>query len=418
MIEQVFIFLQSILWRDGRVVECGGLENHCAAMYRGFESLSLRKRKALEITRAFLLYIYIMKKIDLDIRKATTLEGKFYTCSNNFKHSLENIFTNNWQFICDDSKLKKHKNAFPFQFLGDVIPEPLLLINNHGKINCYSNVCTHRGNILINEACTVKKHIVCGYHGKQFDLDGNFKFMPKMEKAYNFPCEKDNLPKVSVTKWKQFIFTSLNPKYKFDELIEEVEKRVGWMPINDFQYREDLSKDYHVNANWALYCDNYLEGFHIPFIHEGLNNVLDFENYDVEIFKYSNLQIGIATDNDICFDLPSNSIDYGRKIAAYYFWLFPNLMLNFYPWGLSINIVTPISVKETKVQFKCYVWDETKLKNGAGAELDKVELEDEEVVQQVQKGVASRFYKHGRFSPSMEKGVHHFHTLISDFRNS
>ena len=77
---------------------------------------------------------------------------------------------------------------------------------------------------------------------------------------------------------------------------------------------EDLSKKYIVSANWALYCDNYLEGFHIPFVHEGLNSVLDFNNYDVEIFEYSNLQIGIASDNDICFDLPKESIDYGKKL--------------------------------------------------------------------------------------------------------
>ena len=31
--------------------------------------------------------------------------------------------------------------------------------NNEGTINCYSNVCTHRGNILINEPCKIKKHI-------------------------------------------------------------------------------------------------------------------------------------------------------------------------------------------------------------------------------------------------------------------
>jgi hypothetical protein len=29
-------------WRDGRVVDCGGLENRCTVRYRGFESLSLR----------------------------------------------------------------------------------------------------------------------------------------------------------------------------------------------------------------------------------------------------------------------------------------------------------------------------------------------------------------------------------------
>jgi len=134
----------------------------------------------------------------------------------------------------------------------------------------------------------------------------------------------------------------------------------------------------------------------------------------VELFKYSNLQLGIASENDICFNLPASSVDYGKKVAAYYFWLYPNLMLNFYPWGLSINIVTPLSVNRTRIQFKSYVWDESKLDRGAGGDLDKVELEDEQVVQQVQKGVASRFYSHGRFSPSMEKGVHHFHRLICE----
>ncbi|MDB4126851.1 aromatic ring-hydroxylating dioxygenase subunit alpha [Flavobacteriales bacterium] len=358
-----------------------------------------------------------MKKIDIDIAKAATLQGEFYASNKNFNITLEKIFSRNWQFITDDSKLKENKAAFPFQFLSDLLPEPLVLINNEGDINCFSNVCTHRGNILIKEPCLIKKHITCGYHGKQFDTCGKFKFMPKTEGMQNFPSIQDDLPEIAVAKWRQFIFSSLAPDFKFEELIKDVEERIGWMPIKVFKYREDLSKDYYVKANWALYCDNYLEGFHIPFIHADLNAVLDFNSYDVETFKYSNLQLGIAKDDDICFDLPKESKDYGMKIAAYYFWLFPNLMLNFYPWGLSVNIITPISVNETKVQFKSYVWDETKLDSGAGADLDKVELEDEEIVQQVQKGVASRFYKHGRFSPTMEKGVHHFHTLISDFLN-
>ncbi|MBT3612455.1 MAG: aromatic ring-hydroxylating dioxygenase subunit alpha [Flavobacteriales bacterium] len=358
-----------------------------------------------------------MKKIDVDITKAATLQREFYASKDNFNNTLEKIFSRNWQFITDDYQLKENRSSFPFQFLGDLLPEPLVFINNKGTINCFSNVCTHRGNILINEPCTINKLITCGYHGKQFDTCGKFKFMPKTERMQNFPSRQDDLPEVAVAKWRQFIFSSLDPAIEFNKLIKDVEERVGWMPIEDFKYREDLSKDYYVKASWALYCDNYLEGFHIPFVHADLNAVLDFNSYDVETFKYSNLQLGIASDDDICFDLPIESKDYGRKIAAYYFWLFPNLMLNFYPWGLSVNIITPISVNETKVQFKSYVWDESRLDSGVGADLDKVELEDEQIVQQVQKGVASRFYKQGRFSPTMEKGVHHFHSLISDFMN-
>ena len=145
----------------------------------------------------------------------------------------------------------------------------------------------------------------------------------------------------------------------------------------------------------------------------GLYGVLDDDEYRTELFEGGVLQIGIARKGEPHFAPPENSQECGERVAAYYYWFYPGLMLNFYPWGLSMNIITPLSVNETKVQFKSYVWDENKLDIGAGADLNKVEIEDEEVVQQVQKGVSSRFYKHGRFSPSMEKGVHHFHTLVS-----
>jgi len=59
------------------------------------------------------------------------------------------------------------------------------------------------------------------------------------------------------------------------------------------------------------------------------------------------------------------------------------MMFNFYPWGLSINIIRPMGVSKTKVSFLSYILDESKLRQGAGADLHKVELEDEDVVQNV-----------------------------------
>ena len=90
-------------------------------------------------------------------------------------------------------------------------------------------------------------------------------------------------------------------------------------------------------------------------------------------------------------------------------------MLNFYPWGLSVNIITPLSISKTKVEFKSYVWKDDLLNKGAGADVNKVELEDQEVVESVQKGINSRLYSYGRFSPKMEQGVHHFHNLVKEF---
>ncbi|MFZ9028622.1 MAG: SRPBCC family protein, partial [Crocinitomicaceae bacterium] len=171
---------------------------------------------------------------------------------------------------------------------------------------------------------------------------------------------------------------------------------------------------YLVNCHWALYCDNYLEGFHIPFVHEDLNRVLDFGTYENLVYDHVTLQVGYAKDGEEHFDLPAGHIDEGKQVAAYYYWIYPNMMFNFYPWGLSLNIVKPISKNRTKVSFITYVYDESKIDQGAGAVLDKVEREDEFVVESVQKGLQSRYYKAGRFSPTMEQGVHYFHQLLAN----
>jgi len=62
-----------------------------------------------------------------------------------------------------------------------------------------------------------------------------------------------------------------------------------------------------------------------------------------------------------------------------------------------------------------YVSDETKVGSGAGGDLHRVEMEDEAVVESVQKGIRSRYYDRGRYSPGREQGTHHFHRVIAEF---
>jgi choline monooxygenase len=290
----------------------------------------------------------------------------------------------------------------------------LLTKTRDNELHCLSNVCTHRGNLLVYEPCT-QPHIRCKYHGRIFQLNGKMTSMPEFKEVKDFPSDADNLYRLPLVQWGKWLFTSLDKQADAQNFLGDMMNRLSWLPVNDFVYRPDLSKDYYVNANWALYCENYLEGFHIPFVHSGLNAVIDYGEYSTELFQNSNLQLGIAKGNEDCFDLPASSVDYGKQIAAYYFWVFPNLMFNFYPWGLSVNIVQPLSIDKTKVSFLTYMWKEEKYNRGAGSDLDKVEMEDEEVVQNVQKGIRSRFYDHGRYSVTREQGTHHFHRLIAAF---
>lgn len=356
--------------------------------------------------------------VDPNIAKAKTLHTDFYSDTSLFQIIKQKIFSTTWQFITDSDQVTKTGDCYPFTLLENYLDEPLLLTRDKDdQLHCLSNVCTHRGNILINEKCKAA-NIRCKYHGRIFHLDGKFHSMPEFKEVENFPSPDDNLHQLPLHQWSNLLFTALQSIYPADIFLQDMAKRLSWLPVHEFVFRPDLSKEFLVNAHWALYCENYLEGFHIPFVHAGLNAVIDYGNYSTELFPYSNLQLGIAKDNEDCFTIPPSSPDHGKNIAAYYFWIFPNMMFNFYPWGLSINIVQPQSPVKTKVCFFTYMWDESKYNFGAGSNLDKVEMEDEAIVENVQKGIRSRFYDHGRYSVTREQGTHHFHRLICEFLNT
>jgi choline monooxygenase len=352
-----------------------------------------------------------------DIARASTLPARFYSDPEIFEELRERVFARSWQFIAggDADSIKAPGQTHPFTLLEGCLDEPMVLTRDFDdRVHCLSNVCTHRGTIVC-EGPGLERHLRCRYHGRRFGLDGCFQHMPEFEQAKDFPSEKDNLRQFPLERWGNFLFTSLNPSVSIENWLEPMRTRLSWLPLEEFVFDSARSRDYLVQANWALYCDNYLEGFHIPYVHASLSEVLDYGSYHTELYAWSNLQLGIAKDSEDAFDLPKSSPDYGKRIAAYYFWLFPNLMFNVYSWGISVNVVRPLAVDRTRVSFLKYVWDREKLAagGGAGSGLDRVEREDEAIVEAVQRGVRSRFYESGRYSPTREQGVHHFHRLLA-----
>jgi choline monooxygenase len=327
-------------------------------------------------------------EIDADISIAKTLSSEFYTDESFFVQSQEKIFSKTWHYV---STIGEIKNLKPFT----IAETPLLLTKNGENLHCISNVCTHRGAILVEKDCEVNG-IRCRYHGRRFGLDGKFLSMPEFEEVKNFPTEKDSLTHVSHGFWNQFIFTALNQISPLEDFTIEMTKRVKSLE----NYKLTATKDYEVNAHWALYCENYLEGFHVPFVHPALNNEIDYGTYTTELFRYSNLQ---------------TAYDDAGELAALHFFIFPNMMFNFYPWGLSVNIVRPVTPTKTTVSYFTFVSDESKIGKGAGGDLETVELEDQAIVESVQRGIRSKLYDSGRYSPTREQGTHHFHRLICEF---
>jgi len=353
--------------------------------------------------------------VDPDISLAKTISKDVYLDAGVYQESREKIFARCWQFLTDASVVEEKGQTHPLILLQGYLNEPLLLSKDEqGIVHVMSNVCTHRGNLLIETPCK-SNNLRCRYHGRLFHLDGRFKSMPEFTEVKDFPTKDDDLRSLGQLQWGNLLFTSLENELHHQLFFKEMQERMAFLPLKEFKPRPDLSRTFTVKSNWALYCENYLEGFHIPFVHAGLNAVIDFGKYTTQLFRYSNVQIGIAKGDEQIFDLPKDSPEFGKRVAAYYFWVFPNMMFNFYPWGLSLNIVEPVGLDRTIVRFLTYVWKEDLFNLGAGSNLDVVELEDEEIVEAVQTGIRSRYYKHGRYSVNREQGTHHFHRLLAEF---
>ena len=355
-------------------------------------------------------------RIAPEIGRAETLPGRWYADPEVHVRARERVFARSWHLVGRESDVRVPGQVYPARLGEGSLDEPILLTRDReDRLHCLSNVCTHRG-ALVCEGPGVESVLRCRYHGRRFGLDGKFLSMPEFEGVEGFPSARDDLPRVELESWRGFLFAALDPAFPFAELVAPVEQRVGHLPFDAASFDPAGSRDYLVRANWALYCDNYLEGFHVPYVHAGLAAAIDYGSYRTELFPWSSLQVGVAAGGEEAFDLPADHPDGGGRsgpVAAYWFWLFPNLMLNVYPWGLSVNVVQPLAVDRTRVRYTRWVWDASRIETSAGAALDRVEREDEAVVESVQQGVGSRLYGRGRYSPARETGVHHFHRLLA-----
>src|SRR5256714_15344222 len=270
--------------------------------------------------------------IDADIRRARTLPAAFYRDVVTFERMRDRVFARSWQLVDGAEQATDRGSALPFTLLEGCVEEPLLLTrDSEGTLRALSNVCTHRGNLV----CTGASHLQglrCGYHGRRFALDGRCLGMPEFDGVSGFPSPSDDLPRVQLGELKPLLFAALDPAFSFDDLVTPVRARMGSQLVPD----PDGSRVYEIAANWALYCDNYLEGFHVPFVHGELAAEIEYGSYRTELLSWSTLQVAEASAGGDAFD--------GSRGAAWDFFLFPNTMLNFYPRGPSLHLLLPPTV--------------------------------------------------------------------------
>jgi choline monooxygenase len=351
-------------------------------------------------------------QIDGDISRAWSLPARFYLDPLIFAQEHEKIFRRAWQLVGHHEQVAKPGDYLTCEVAG----EPLLVVRgSKGELRGFYNVCRHRAGPPA-EGCGNRRVFRCAYHGWTYDLEGKLISAPEFEGVQQFDPAYFTLAPVLAEEWFNLVFVNLDLKSK--PLIETLgslpqqAQRFDFAGMKLFERRA-----YDMKCNWKTYIDNYLEGYHLPSVHPGLNRELDYNAYVVE--PYSNhvrqfSPIRGAQSGDVT---PRRYQEAQEDLTTDYFWIFPNWMLNCYPDNVSVNIVLPLEVERTVVIFEWYLPEKDLASPAAKASVefsDQIQMEDAAICEAVQKNLHSRSYGRGRFSVKQEKGVHAFHRMYAE----
>jgi choline monooxygenase len=343
-----------------------------------------------------------------DIAHARTPPAAFYTDAGTLRAERERIFGRSWQVVGHASQLAASGDFFTSQIAG----EPLLLVNDGGTLRGFFNVCRHRAG-PVAQGCGRQRVFACRYHGWTYDLGGRLLRAPEMDGLADFDVASISLQQIAVHAWGPLVFASLDRAVvPFEKQFGTMIERCGGLGLE--RMRHVMSRDYVVEANWKIYVDNFLEGYHIPLVHPGLNREIDYRKYVSELGDYHTLQFApIRAESAQRYQAATE----GEQ--ALYYWLWPSTMLNLYQGQMQVNTVIPQGVDRTLVRFEWFA-PEPRPDIESDARWrdliqfsDEVQAEDAGICAIVQANLRSRAYRPGPYSPKRENGVHHFHELMN-----
>ncbi|MDX1439863.1 MAG: SRPBCC family protein [Rubricoccaceae bacterium] len=345
----------------------------------------------------------------LPLSQAETIPAAWYTHSAFHAFDEEHVMAKSWQVVGHMSQLVAPGDYVTAMIAGNPV---VVVRDKEGDIRAFYNVCKHRGGPLATESCGhLRKGVLqCQYHGWTYLLDGSLRGVPRFDRTDLFDKKDFGLTPVHLAEWEGLLFVTLeedpNP---IDEQLGGIADRIAPQKLHSKQFHSRVT--YSVACNWKVYVDNYLEGYHIPLVHPELNTMLDYRNYVTETHPQYSLQHSpLKGDNGVY------NADGGD---AFYYWIFPNIMLNILPGRLQVNRVIPIAADRCDVIFDYYYDDLTspEAQKSIAEDMEfseKVQQEDMDICEHVQRGLASRAYDKGRFSVDAEVGVYHFQCLLKE----
>jgi choline monooxygenase len=379
----------------------------------------------------------------LPVDQASTLIPDAYTSPDFHALELDRIFARSWVPVCVTDEVGE-RGSF---VVVDVAGRSLIVCRNRsGELRAHHNVCRHRGARLLldDERGQVERFFQCPYHAWAYDLDGACLgtplFTPEagiprdqhgifdMSEVRSFDKSDHALYPVRVDAWGCVVFVCLDPESPSlaDELGDLPERLAGYRLA---EHRLVHRVEYEIAANWKLVGENFMEYYHLPWVHPGLVKVSPMKAH----FRWqgTGMYVGFCTSPIVATKdgggwqgIPAlSTLDDDDGTSARFVWLFPNIAVNALPNHTFLLLARPTSTGSTQETAYLLVHPECTDRAGDALESeiegllafwDEVNREDIAIVERVQDGLADPAYTGGRMCYRFEEPVHRFQNMVID----
>ncbi len=349
------------------------------------------------------------KTVETFTAGARTLPQRYFLSPEIFAEERAKIFARQWVCVGHQSQLARAGDYF----VQEVAGESLVVVRDQtGAVHGFYNVCRHRGTRLCEVASGHAAAIQCPYHAWTYALDGRLIGAPHMDEATGFEKADYSLHDVRLSLWEGFIFVSLSDiAPPLEKVFAPVAgKFTHWnLPL----LRSARRIDYEVNANWKLIFQNYSECYHCPGVHPLLSKVSPSDSAENDLTEgpflggFMSINEGKSlTMSGVACARAVGDIEAADHARVFYYSIFPNMLLSMHPDYVMVHQLWPQSPGRTLVQCDWFFHPEA-----AGVSepvynpedaiefWDMTNKQDWHVCELSQRGIASRAYQPGPYSP-------------------
>ncbi len=335
-----------------------------------------------------------------------TLPADWYSSEPIYALEQERIFRCNWFLLARKAQFTASGDYVAGEVWGLSV---VVVMNRDGALAGFLNCCRHRAGRLLPDgegSCREKGGLRCRYHGWKYGFDGQLRVAPGFTEGADFDPSEYGLFAVRVETWNGLVFVALSDKAESLAawLGDIVDIGKGYPGTDDLKFLKTVEVE--GAANWKLYGENGVEGYHLAFVHTWLLQAVGPNAYDVEIHPNGKF---------VGFPVSYKAWDLERPFKGYWILKYPGLLVHFSEVEFNCEQVIPKGVRGTRL--KHWFWtppDRPEIEGSIAGDWRTTMQEDMGICEEVQRNLDAGIFRAGVMTPERERGAIYFQSLVRE----